>query len=62
MSGRVGRCTLLAGLAAYHCHLIWHEDVGMMGQFTVVDPDYVESAPRSLDIDHDQIAAGHDHG
>lgn len=46
----------------YHCHLIWHEDVGMMGQFTVVDPDYVESAPRSLDVDHDQIAAGHDHG
>lgn len=22
----------------YHCHLIWHADQGMMGQFTVVDP------------------------
>ncbi len=21
----------------YHCHLLWHEDMGMMGQFTVVD-------------------------
>jgi suppressor of ftsI len=23
----------------YHCHLMWHEDQGMMAQFTVVDPD-----------------------
>ncbi|MFD3704936.1 multicopper oxidase family protein [Nocardia sp. NPDC058658] len=22
----------------YHCHLLWHEDVGMMGQFAVVEP------------------------
>jgi bilirubin oxidase len=22
----------------YHCHLLWHEDVGMMGQFVVVNP------------------------
>jgi FtsP/CotA-like multicopper oxidase with cupredoxin domain len=22
----------------YHCHLLWHEDEGMMGQFTVVEP------------------------
>ncbi|MFE9255074.1 multicopper oxidase family protein [Streptomyces sp. NPDC006879] len=22
----------------YHCHLLWHEDRGMMGQFVVVDP------------------------
>ncbi|MFI7338618.1 multicopper oxidase family protein [Streptomyces sp. NPDC050085] len=21
----------------YHCHLLWHEDMGMMGQFVVVD-------------------------
>jgi FtsP/CotA-like multicopper oxidase with cupredoxin domain len=45
----------------YHCHLMWHEDVGMMAQFTVVDPDQVESAPRTLDIDHDHMAASHDH-
>jgi bilirubin oxidase len=46
----------------YHCHLMWHEDVGMMAQFTVVDPDQVDSAPRTLDVDHDRMAAGHDHG
>jgi suppressor of ftsI len=34
----------------YHCHLLWHEDRGMMGQFTVVDPDQVDSAPRKLDM------------
>jgi FtsP/CotA-like multicopper oxidase with cupredoxin domain len=45
----------------YHCHLMWHEDVGMMGQFTVVDPDQVDSAPRSLEVDHEHMAA-HDHG
>ena len=22
----------------YHCHLLWHEDMGMMGQFVVVGP------------------------
>jgi FtsP/CotA-like multicopper oxidase with cupredoxin domain len=46
----------------YHCHLMWHEDVGMMAQFTVVDPDQVESAPRTLETNHDHMAAGHDHG
>jgi FtsP/CotA-like multicopper oxidase with cupredoxin domain len=46
----------------YHCHLMWHEDVGMMAQFTVVDPDQVDSAPRTLGVDHDHMAAGHDHG
>jgi FtsP/CotA-like multicopper oxidase with cupredoxin domain len=46
----------------YHCHLMWHEDVGMMAQFTVVNPDQVESAPRTLEINHDHMAAGHDHG
>lgn len=46
----------------YHCHLMWHEDEGMMAQFTVVDPDQVDSAPRTLDVDRDHMAAGHDHG
>jgi FtsP/CotA-like multicopper oxidase with cupredoxin domain len=31
----------------YHCHLVFHEDQGMMGQFVVVDPG--ESAG---DVDH----------
>jgi FtsP/CotA-like multicopper oxidase with cupredoxin domain len=46
----------------YHCHLMWHEDEGMMAQFTVVDPDQVDSAPRTLGVDHDHMAADHDHG
>jgi FtsP/CotA-like multicopper oxidase with cupredoxin domain len=46
----------------YHCHLMWHEDVGMMAQFTVVNPDQVDFAPRTLQVDHDHMAAGHDHG
>jgi bilirubin oxidase len=46
----------------YHCHLMWHEDEGMMAQFTVVDPDQVESAPRTLAVSDDHMAAGHDHG
>jgi FtsP/CotA-like multicopper oxidase with cupredoxin domain len=46
----------------YHCHLMWHEDVGMMAQFTVVDPEQVNSAPRTLEVDQDHRAAGHDHG
>ncbi|HRH39896.1 MAG TPA: multicopper oxidase domain-containing protein, partial [Flavobacteriales bacterium] len=26
----------------YHCHMLMHEDEGMMGQFVVVDPDAIE--------------------
>jgi suppressor of ftsI len=33
----------------YHCHILRHEDRGMMGQFTVVDPDDVDRAPTSID-------------
>lgn len=29
----------------YHCHLLWHEDVGMMGQFTVVEPGQQAAQP-----------------
>lgn len=32
----------------YHCHLLRHEDNGMMAQFTVVDADDVDSAPRQV--------------
>jgi len=35
---------------------------GKQAQFTVVDPDQVGTAPRTLDVDHDHLAAGHDHG
>ncbi|MEU7754201.1 multicopper oxidase domain-containing protein [Micromonospora sp. NPDC049171] len=29
----------------YHCHLLWHEDAGMMGQFVVVDPGQAPGRP-----------------
>lgn len=35
----------------YHCHLLAHEDAGMMAQFTVVDPDEVDTAPRTVGAD-----------
>ncbi len=34
----------------YHCHLMWHEDEGMMAQFTVVEPDQVDTAPGPLKL------------
>lgn len=29
----------------FHCHLLWHEDLGMMGQFVVVEPGGTAGAP-----------------
>ncbi|MCP2280486.1 Multicopper oxidase with three cupredoxin domains (includes cell division protein FtsP and spore coat protein CotA) [Nocardia amikacinitolerans] len=29
----------------YHCHLLWHEDLGMMGQFVVVEPGGTPGRP-----------------
>ncbi|NUS42681.1 MAG: multicopper oxidase domain-containing protein [Mycobacteriaceae bacterium] len=29
----------------YHCHLLYHEDLGMMGQFVVVEPGQQAGAP-----------------
>lgn len=36
----------------YHCHLLTHEDSGMMGQFVVVEPGQAPGTPEP---------AGHDH-
>ncbi|MFM9608644.1 copper oxidase [Streptomyces sp. V2] len=36
----------------FHCHILRHEDVGMMGQFTVVKPGTEGSAPRSVEASH----------
>ncbi|MGX1701528.1 multicopper oxidase family protein [Microbacterium sp. NPDC055357] len=30
----------------YHCHLLWHEDQGMMGQFLVVEPGQTPALKR----------------
>ena len=32
----------------YHCHLLWHEDNGMMGQFVVVDPGETAGTPPPI--------------
>ncbi|MRH89836.1 multicopper oxidase domain-containing protein [Nocardia sp. SYP-A9097] len=29
----------------FHCHLLWHEDMGMMGQFVVVEPGQQAGQP-----------------
>jgi suppressor of ftsI len=38
----------------YHCHLLRHEDKGMMGQFVIVEPGTEHLVPRT-------IPAGHHH-
>ena len=40
----------------YHCHLLAHEDDGMMGQFVVIEPEQIEpgqQAPRTEETHHD---------
>lgn len=36
----------------FHCHLLRHEDNGMMGQFVVVEPGTELSVSRELPLDH----------
>ncbi|MFC4553932.1 multicopper oxidase family protein [Georgenia faecalis] len=44
----------------FHCHLLRHEDEGLMGQFVVVGEG--ESAPTTIDLDHDGGRPGADGG
>ncbi|WP_205745655.1 multicopper oxidase family protein [Egibacter rhizosphaerae] len=37
----------------FHCHVLTHEDAGMRGQFTIVEPDEVDTAPRRIDAPDD---------
>ncbi|MGK5674486.1 multicopper oxidase family protein [Micromonospora sp. URMC 106] len=36
----------------YHCHILRHEDKGMMGQFVIVEPGTEASVPRTLSNHH----------
>ena len=36
----------------YHCHILRHEDNGMMGQFVVVEPGTEDDIDRTIDMDH----------
>jgi suppressor of ftsI len=38
----------------YYCHILRHEDIGMMGQFVVVEPGTEDAVDRFLDSDHDR--------
>ena len=38
----------------YHCHILEHEDRGMMGQFTVVDPTWASTAIRRREKSNDR--------
>ncbi|WP_280370411.1 multicopper oxidase family protein [Nocardia wallacei] len=39
----------------YHCHLLWHEDQGMMGQFVVVDPGVAPDPHRAHNSSHSEF-------
>ena len=36
----------------YHCHILKHEDNGMMGQFVVVEPGTEDGVDRTIEVDH----------
>ena len=36
----------------YHCHILRHEDQGMMGQFLVVEPGREDAVPREFESAH----------
>ena len=36
----------------YHCHILRHEDRGMMGQFLVVEPGREDAVPREIESAH----------
>jgi FtsP/CotA-like multicopper oxidase with cupredoxin domain len=37
----------------YHCHMLFHEDHGMMGQFLVVAPGQQPDLPAGIPGDHE---------
>ena len=46
----------------YHCHLLWHEDQGMMGQFVVVEPGQKAGTPPPLPNEESSSEGNsHDH-
>lgn len=36
----------------YHCHMLEHEDAGMMGQFVIVEPGTEDTVPRTITASH----------
>ncbi|WP_275001352.1 multicopper oxidase family protein [Promicromonospora iranensis] len=46
----------------FHCHMLLHEDEGMMGQFVVVEPGQEAVAPPSREHDGGHSDGGHSDG
>lgn len=63
VAARFGRYADPGSPYMYHCHILRHEDSGMMGQFVTVEPGTERATPRTLGPgpgmtdDH-----GHEHG
>ncbi|MFC6680452.1 multicopper oxidase domain-containing protein [Nonomuraea ferruginea] len=36
----------------YHCHILRHEDSGMMGQFVIVEPGTEHQVSRTITAHH----------
>ncbi|MFI6740449.1 multicopper oxidase family protein [Nonomuraea sp. NPDC050451] len=49
---RFGRFTDPATPYMYHCHILRHEDSGMMGQFVIVRPGTEDRTPRTIAAHH----------
>lgn len=47
-----GRFTDPATPYMYHCHILRHEDSGMMGQFVIVEPGTENEVPRTINAHH----------
>lgn len=47
-----GRFTDPATPYMYHCHILRHEDSGMMGQFVIVEPGTENQVPRTIAAHH----------
>ncbi|GLY06675.1 multicopper oxidase [Actinoplanes sp. NBRC 101535] len=52
LSARFGTHTDAVTPYMYHCHILRHEDKGMMGQFVVVAPGTEDRVSRSLPVAH----------
>ncbi|GAA4525596.1 MULTISPECIES: multicopper oxidase domain-containing protein [Nonomuraea] len=49
---RFGTFTDPATPYMYHCHILRHEDSGMMGQFVIVEPGTEHQVSRTITAHH----------
>lgn len=46
----------------FHCHMLEHEDLGMMGQFVIVAPGTQDQVDRQISLPDTPTGEPHDHG